>query len=115
VLPVTPSNGPIRQDCAKDFYVSPFLSSDCSYRFNIRPPGDDVLVAIDEKERGVPVLKALFSGKRKELTDWNLALALLRHPLMTIKVVAAIHYEALRLWLKRVPVHAHGSATPAKG
>lgn len=115
VLPVTASNGPIRQECAKDFYVSPFLSNDCSYRFNIRPPGDDVLVAIDEKEGGAPVLSAFFSGRRRELTDRNLVVALLRHPLMTIKIAAAIHFEALRLWLKRVPVHAHGSANPTKG
>jgi hypothetical protein len=115
VLPVEPSDGPVRQECAKDFYVSPFLSNDCSYRFNIRPPGDDVLVAIDENERGAPVLKALFSGARRPLTDWNLITALLRHPLMTVKIVAAIHYEAFRLWLKRVPVHTHGTPTPAKG
>ncbi|HEY1707737.1 MAG TPA: DUF1365 domain-containing protein [Rhizomicrobium sp.] len=115
VLPVAPSNGLVRQECAKEFYVSPFLSNDCSYRFSIRPPGGDVLVAIDETEGGAPVLKALFSGKHQPLTDWNLFTALLRHPLMTVKIVAAIHYEALRLWLKRVPVHAHGTPTPAKG
>ncbi len=114
VLPVTPGDGPIQQDCAKDFYVSPFLSQDCAYRFNIRPPGDDVLVAIDEKESGRPVLKAVFAGKRRPLTDRNLASALLRHPLMTLKIVAAIHFEAIRLWLKRVPLHAHGTVSPEK-
>jgi DUF1365 family protein len=115
VLPVAPTNDIIRQECAKDFYVSPFLSKDCAYAFNIRPPSDDVLVAIDEKEHGAPVLKALFAGKRLPLNDGNLALALLHHPLMTVKVVAAIHFEALRLWLKRVPLHAHEAATQAKG
>ncbi|HEX2590834.1 MAG TPA: DUF1365 domain-containing protein [Rhizomicrobium sp.] len=110
VLRVDASNRPIRQECEKDFYVSPFLSNDCSYRFNIRPPADDVLVAIDEKEHGARVLTAAFSGKRRELTDWNLLSVLLRHPLMTVKIVAAIHFEAVRLWLKRVPVHGHGAA-----
>jgi DUF1365 family protein len=109
VLAVTASDGPIRQECAKEFYVSPFLSSDCSYRFHIRPPGADVLVAIDEKENGLPVLAALFAGKQRELTDLNLLGAVLRHPLMTLKIVAAIHFEALRLWTKRVPVHARDS------
>ena len=115
VLPVASPNGTIRQECAKEFYVSPFLSNDCSYHFRIRPPGADVLVAIDENEHGGPVLTALFTGKRRELTDRNLLLTLLRHPLMTLKIVAAIHFEALRLWTKRVPVHAHDVRPQAAG
>jgi uncharacterized protein len=95
------------QECDKAFYVSPFLSLDCRYNFRITPPGEDVLIAIRESEGGAPVLNAAFSGRRKELTDANLASAVLRHPLMTLKIVAAIHFEALRLWLKRVPTHAH--------
>jgi DUF1365 family protein len=114
VLPVSAGDGTIRQSCAKDFYVSPFLSFDCSYRFNIRPPGEDVLVAIDETEAGAPILNALFAGERRAFSDRNLASALLRHPLMTLKIVAAIHYEALRLWLKRVPLHAHGTVSPVE-
>ncbi|HTQ13576.1 MAG TPA: DUF1365 domain-containing protein [Rhizomicrobium sp.] len=97
----------LRQECGKAFYVSPFLSQDCRYEFRVRPPAEDVVIAIRESEGGAPVLDACFAGRRKALTDRNLALALLRHPLMTLKVVAAIHYEALRLWLKRVPAHAH--------
>jgi DUF1365 family protein len=110
VLPVASTDGPIRQDCAKDFYVSPFLSNDCRYHFHVRAPADDVLVAIDEKEHGAPVLTALFAGKRRPFSNRNLASALLRHPLMTLKIIAAIHFEALRLWLKRVPVHAHSAS-----
>jgi uncharacterized protein len=97
----------IRQYCAKDFYVSPFLSQDCTYDFKIRPPLDDVLIAIGEKEAGAPVLTATFSGKRKPLTDASLFLMLLRHPLMTLKIIAAIHFEAVRLMWKGVPRHAH--------
>jgi uncharacterized protein len=102
-----------QQECAKAFYVSPFLSMDCRYSFRIRPPGEDVLIAIDECEAGSPVLNAVFAGKRRPLTDAQLALAILRHPLMTLKVAAAIRFEALRLWLKRVPRHAH-LGPPAK-
>lgn len=96
----------IRQHCAKDFYVSPFLSQDCTYDFKIRPPGNDVLIAIGEKEAGEPVLTAAFSGKRRTFTDASLFLMLLRHPLMTLKIFAAIHYEAVRLMKKGVPRHA---------
>jgi DUF1365 family protein len=100
----------VRQRVAKDFFVSPFLPMDCAYDFRIRPPGDDVLVAINESEAGRPVLTATFAGKRRPLTDATLAAMLLRHPLMTLKVVAAIHYEAVRLMWKGVARHAHGSA-----
>lgn len=105
VLPV--SGDTVEQECGKDFYVSPFLSFDCHYGFRVRPPGEDVLVSIQETEAGAPVLHAAFSGKRKPFTDAALASAFLRHPLMTVKIVAAIHFEAIRLWLKRVPTHAH--------
>lgn len=113
VLPAAAAGEFQQQECGKVFYVSPFLSMDCRYNFRIRPPGEDVLIAIDESEAGEPVLNAVFAGKRRPLTDPQLALALVRHPLMTLKVAAAIRFEALRLWLKRVPRHAH-LGSPAK-
>lgn len=114
VLPAHSDDGTIHHGCAKDFYVSPFLSMDCDYAFRIEPPAKSVLIAIRESEHGNPVLNAAFSGERQTLSDRNLLLALLRHPLMTVKIVAAIHFEAVRLWLKRVPAHAH-LELPAKG
>jgi hypothetical protein len=107
VLRVDGDETVIRQQCDKDFYVSPFLSQDCIYDFRIRPPGDDVLIAIGEREAGVPVLTATYSGKRRTLSDASLFVMLLRHPLMTLKIIAAIHYEAVRLMRKGVPRHAH--------
>jgi hypothetical protein len=107
VLPAVANDNTVNQACGKDFYVSPFLSLDCAYQFRIEQPGDSVLIAIRESEKGNPVLTAAFSGTRQTLSDGNLALAVLRHPLMTLKIVAAIHFEAVRLWLKRVPSHAH--------
>jgi DUF1365 family protein len=100
----------VRQQAAKAFYVSPFLSMDCAYNFKIKPPGNDVLIAVNETERGEPILTATFHGRRKPLTDATLAAMLLRHPLMTFKIVAAIHYEAIRLMWKGVARHAHGAA-----
>lgn len=106
VLPVS-GDGPIRQDCAKAFYVSPFLSPDCRYRFNIAPPGDGVAIVIQEEEAGQPILLASFVGHRRAMTDRALLAMLLRYPLMTLKVVAAIHFEAVRLMLKGVRRHPH--------
>jgi hypothetical protein len=114
VLPAHGDDGTIRHGCAKDFYVSPFLSMDCDYAFRVEPPGKKVLIAIRESEHGNPVLNAAFGGERQTLSDRTLLLALFRHPLMTVKIVAAIHFEAVRLWLKRIPAHAH-LELPAKG
>lgn len=107
VLPALTNGKAVEQHCAKEMYVSPFLSMDCGYKFRIQPPNDSVLVAICESESGAPILNASFFGIRKPLTDKFLAVALLRNPLMTLKVIVAIHFEAFRLWLKRVPTHAH--------
>lgn len=103
----------VRHTCAKDFYVSPFLSGDCQYHFRISPPGEKVAVTIHEEEGGAPVLSASFSGQRRALTDRSLFAMLLAYPLMTVKVVAAIHYEAVRLMLKGVRRHQHVARTPA--
>ncbi|MDB5739152.1 MAG: hypothetical protein JWP16_192 [Alphaproteobacteria bacterium] len=110
VLPVGADDRVVRHGCAKAFYVSPFLSRDCRYQFRIRPPGEDVAVAINEEEAGHPILNASFSGERRGLTDGMLLKMLLRYPLMTVKVVAAIHYEAVRLMLKGIRRHPHTKA-----
>lgn len=105
VLPVTdPERDIIRQDCNKTFFVSPFVSMNCNYRFRIMAPGDKVLVSISESDDSGPLLSAFFSGKRRTLSDTTLLAALFRYPLMTFKIIAGIHIEALRLWLKGIPV-----------
>jgi DUF1365 family protein len=97
----------MRHACDKDFYVSPFLSQDCRYHFRTLPPRDRVAVAIHEHEDGAPILSASFAGKRRTLSDGALLAMLLRYPLMTLKVVVAIHYEAVRLMLKGIRRHPH--------
>ena len=97
----------IQHGCSKAFYVSPFLSRDCRYVFRVRPPGEKVAVVIHEEEAGAPILDASFAGKRHALNDGALARILLRYPLMTLKVIAAIHFEAVRLMLKGVRRHPY--------
>ena len=93
----------VRHACNKDMYVSPFVPMDCRYNFAIRPPRDSVQVLINEDDDEGRLLVASFTGKRQELTDKSIASALMRHPLMTLKIMAGIHYEALKIFLKGVP------------
>jgi uncharacterized protein len=111
VLPVGTDTELVRHGCAKNFYVSPFLSRDCRYQFRIRPPGQGVAILIQEEEAGAPVLTASFAGERRALSDKMLTRMLLRYPLMTVKVVVAIHFEAVRLMLKGIRRHPHQPKT----
>ena len=90
----------VKQACEKGFYVSPFMDMDLSYAFRIRPPGDQVQVLVDVDDAEGRVLATGFVAARQNLTDGALFRAWLSHPLMTVGVVAAIHWEALRIWLK---------------
>lgn len=101
---------PIAHSCAKELYVSPFVPMDCTYDFLIAPPDEKVLVRINESDSEGLLLVASFAGARRELTDATLLKALVAYPLMTLKVTLAIHWEALRLWLKGVKVIRHVKA-----
>lgn len=103
----------IRQTRAKIFHVSPFIGMDARYRFSILPPGRAVRLRIDETEAGEPLLVATFSGEARTLTDANLAACLARFPFMTVKVIAAIHWQALKLWLKGARFHRSPPPPPA--
>ena len=114
VIPVDrEEDGAITHACAKELYVSPFVPMDCTYRFRIVAPGEHVQIAINESDAAGPLLHASFSGKRRELSDGALLKALLGYPLMTLKIMGAIHWEALLLWAKGVPFHKHKKAGTA--
>ena len=103
VLPVRPgevSAAGVRQAQDKLFYVSPFVEMAMRYHFRISPPGERVKLRILETDCEGPLLAATFSGRRQPLTTRSLLRAFAALPLVTLKIVAAIHWEALRLWLK---------------
>jgi uncharacterized protein len=104
VLPVERNADAVYQHCEKRFYVSPFLEMDLQYKFRVKPPAEDVTIAIHAQDRAGVVFAAALAGSRQEFTDWRLVRVLLQVPLVTMKVTAAIHWEALRLWLKRVRI-----------
>ncbi len=91
---------PIRQFCQKNLYVSPFNEMDHRYDFTVHNPRESYAIHIRESDADGDVLVATFNGRRRPLSDRALAAAVASHPLMTAKVIAAIHWEALRLWRK---------------
>lgn len=103
---VLPAAAP-EQAADKAFHVSPFIDMDCHYAFHLTQPGDRVKIAINETQDGQPLLYAAFTGKRRDLTDGTLIRLVATHPLMTLKVTGAIHWEALKLWLKGVRYVPH--------
>jgi hypothetical protein len=101
---------PVRHGCAKRFYVSPLIEMAARYRFKLAPPGERLTLVIQEEVAQSTSMVATLTGRRRPLTDRQLLRAVLRLPLMTLKVVVAIHYEALRLWLKGAPPQPRAGA-----
>jgi uncharacterized protein len=105
LLPVT-GDGAIQQGCAKAFHVSPFFPIEGGYRFRMGVPGDSLSILIRYQDAGgQDQMIAAQTGTRRPFTRWELAKAVCAYPLMTLKVVAGIHWEALKLWRKGATFH----------
>ncbi|MGA2058238.1 MAG: DUF1365 domain-containing protein [Bradyrhizobium sp.] len=105
VLPVKSgdiSPAGIRQTQDKRFYVSPFVEMSMRYHFRVVPPKDQVKLRILEADSEGPLLSATFNGRRRVLTTRELLRSFFSLPAVTAKIIVAIHWEALRLWLKGV-------------
>jgi uncharacterized protein len=93
----------IRQRCVKQLHVSPFLAMEMAYGFCVQPPHADrkgLRVAVTVEDAQGAVLTARFDARRHALNDAALVRVFFTHPLLTLKVMASIHWEALQLWLK---------------
>ena len=95
----------VRQDSAKAFHVSPFLAMDLLYSFRVLPPDAEMMVAITVADADGPLLAAVHRATRRALSDAALLRVFCTHPLVTLKVVGGILWEAARLWAKGVPVY----------
>lgn len=103
--PVPGRRGLFRAAARKEMRVSPFLSMDARYHFRLHTPGARLRLSIGEDEQGEHSFDAHLWGRRRPLTDGTLLRIALRDPFRTRKVMAAIHWQALLLWWKGVPVH----------
>jgi DUF1365 family protein len=100
VMPVAAGATHVHQACAKNFHVSPFLPMQLTYRFRTRTPGDTMSLGITASDAGGIVIATGFGASRQALTDRALLRQFLRMPVQGAKVLAAIHFEAARLWLR---------------
>jgi len=92
---------------SKKLHVSPFMQMDCSYKFSFNEPAERISVHTDVMRNGVAMFDATLTMERLEWNAANLHRTLARFPWMTARVIAGIHWEALKLYLKKVPLISH--------
>ena len=91
-----------QHNCSKKFHVSPFIEMNCNYFFRILKPEDKMSVIIDQYQANEKILYASQDGKRVDFNSKELLKSYLKHPLMTFKIISAIHFEAFKLWTKGI-------------
>ena len=102
VFAASPHSDLILHKCDKKFYVSPFMEMKTFYNFRLINPGKNLNIFIKQRDNEGTLLTACQVGKKIEMSSKNLLIQFLKHPLMSFKVILAIHFEALRLWMKGV-------------
>jgi len=102
-IPPAGADGRFRLHTRKHFYVSPFSRLDLWFNFKLQRPNEHLELHVDEDDGTAPVLLSSLTGRRQPLTTRRLWSATLACPFVTLKVIALIHWHALRLWLKRIP------------
>ena len=102
IFRVEEDNNLIQNNCSKKFHVSPFIEMNCNYFFRILKPGNKISVVIDQYDSEGKILFASQEGARTDLNSKYLLKSYIKHPIMTFKIILAIHYEAFKLWAKGI-------------
>ncbi|MCX6170233.1 MAG: DUF1365 domain-containing protein [Ignavibacteriales bacterium] len=95
-------DGQFRARMQKNFYVSPFINHDVFFDFQLSVPDNKLNIKIDDYKEGNRIFTTHLSGKSSALTDLNLMKYAVKYPLVTLKVIGAIHWQAIKLILKKV-------------
>jgi DUF1365 family protein len=104
-----------RHEFDKAFHVSPFMDMNMRYRCKLRPPGDELLFALENWRDDKKLFDAHLNLAREPISAASLRRCLLTDPLMTLRVTSLIHWQAIRLWLKGTPLFAHPAKRAARG
>ena len=91
-----------QHNCSKKFHVSPFIEMNCKYFFRLLKPGEKISVIIDQYQTDEKILYASQDGQRVDFNTKELIKSYFKHPLMTFKIISAIHFEAFKLWAKGI-------------
>jgi len=86
----------------KMFYVSPFIAMDTDFEFNLTIPANTLNIRINDYRKGKVFFRSALNGKKKALTNGNVLRYAIQFPFVTIKIITLIHWQALRLWFKKV-------------
>jgi len=117
VLPVAAAGkvgahaGTTRFQFDKNFHVSPFMPMDMQYDWRFGEPGERLQVHMQNFQAGQRLFDATLALRAEPISSTALLRVLMTFPLMTIKVVGAIHWQALKLWLKRTPFYSHAKTS----
>lgn len=90
----------------KNFYVSPFTQLDDEFDFRLQIPGEKLNIKIDDYRNGGRFFISTLTGEKQPLTNANILRSFFRFPLVTLRVIYLIHWQALKLWLKKIPFQA---------
>lgn len=103
LVPRTSQEKILKLEFEKNFYISPFVSENSILELSTTSPEQRLDVQIRGKEHGQSFFYADLKGERRVLSDWNLLKNTIRYPLIGLQIIFSIHWQALQLWIKKIP------------